>query len=695
MKADSRTDAPAAAVEYPPSPPRPKRESIGGIVFDDPFAWLEDDSPETLEWQHRQDKLAAEHLRSWSGFTRLRAAVEPHLADAFLFAPLRRGGRWFSLRLGESGPQLRVANAPADEGTVLIDAGELAEEGTPVSLDWFFPSPNGRYVAYGLSWGGDEQSVLHVLDVNTGEALPERVDFTSIAYVAWLPDSSGFYYNGGHAPDWEDADKEIFFHRLGETQRSDPEPITVREAYCVTPQASPDGRFLVAVTSELDPRADLIKELPDGEWRPFLVDLPGRGSGVFVGDEYIAVSTDDAPNGRLIAVPIATAEDRSTWRELMREESDAVVISVEGVGDRLVVTRLVNTYAELRILDVDGRVLDEVELPGEGAVSQFALIGHYQVPSPWPGGNISPGEGDFTFVFSTLTRSPAVYRYDLDARSLEELRAPAFSHDDFVTRDATAIAPDGAMVRYTLVYRDDLDMSQPQPALIYAYGGFNISFVPAYLGCFAPFVEAGGLFVFAHLRGGGEFGTRFWHDGRLEHKQHTFDDLYAVADHLRDSGLTTSDQLGVVGASNGGVLTGAAVTQRPELWRAVASLVPLYDLLKYRRDSYAASCDIEYGDERDPEQAAYLYRWSPYHNVREPGAYPATLIYAGANDMRCRVWHSRKLAARLQNANTSEGPVLLRAREGAGHLTVALDPDQAAEWLGFLLRELGLEPPPT
>ena len=456
----------------------------------------------------------------------------------------------------------------------------------------------------------------------------------------------------------------------------------------MTPQISPDGRYLVAVTSELSPRADLIRELPNGSWRPFLNHVDGRGYGIFVGDEYIAVTTLGAPKGRLVAVPVATPQDDSTWRELV-PEGDATMLSVEQVGKRLVLHRLVDTFAELTILDLDGTEVDEVELPGRGVVCQIALLGNYQMLSPWMGGSLSPHEDGFTFVFSSLTRSPALYRYHLANGRLEELRPPAFDHPGLVTRPERTTTD----VRYTLVCRDDLDLSQPQPTLIYGYGGFNISFVPGYLACFMPFVEAGGVLAFAHLRGGGEFGDRFWHDGRLEHKQHTFDDLYEVAEHLLATGVSTGDRLGVVGASNGGVLTGAAVTQRPDLWRVVCSLVPLYDLLKYRRDSYAANCDIEYGDYRKPDEAAWLYGWSPYHNVQEGKSYPATLIYSGANDMRCRVWHGRKLAARLQAADISDSPILLRAREDGGHLSVTLDPDQAAEWLGFVMQELGMAMP--
>jgi prolyl oligopeptidase len=234
---------------------------------------------------------------------------------------------------------------------------------------------------------------------------------------------------------------------------------------------------------------------------------------------------------------------------------------------------------------------------------------------------------------------------------------------------------------------------RPHPTLLYGYGGFSIAFVPAYLGKLAPFVLAGGVVGILHLRGGGEFGERQWQEGRLEHKQGTFDDLFAVAEWLIAQGVTTPGQLGLVGESNGGVLTAAALAQRPELWGAVCVQVPLTDLLSPSLDPFGYGATIiDYGDPKTPEGAQSLSRWSPYQNLRE-AAYPPVLVWTGENDSRCQPWHARKLAARLQQLDTSGNPILLRARSDGGHLSVGTDPDQIAEWLGFLMRRLGLGMP--
>ncbi len=671
------------------TPRRPRPRTVGGITYDDPYAWLEDESDETLAWQRAQTDATLASLAAWPHTERLREQAAAEVAQLFTFAPLHRGPHWFLLAFHASGATVDVSDSPAGEGRILVDPQAIADGREDVSLDWFFPSPLGTFVAFGLSFGGDEQSVLHVIETRTERLLPERIPFTSIATVSWLPDESGFFYNAGHAPDWEDADKQLFFHALEETEQREPEALgDVRDAYCVVPQVSPNGRWLLAVTSEVDPRADHVRELPDGAWRPFLLDVPGRGNGVFDGDDYIAIMTDGAPRGRLVRVPVRTSDDRSTWRELV-PESEGVIRSVEVVGGHLVVCDLVDACARLRLFDLEGRFVEEVALPGRGTVLQTPGLNFYLTAVDR---NVSAGEDDFTFVFSTFTRSPALYLYSVTERTLTELEPPAFEHRDLVVSEETARAPDGAAVRYRVVRRADVSLEEARPTLIYGYGGWNIAWIPGYLTMFVPFVRAGGVFVFAHLRGGGEFGADFWDDGRLGRKQHTYDDLYAVAEDLLERGWTARELLGVVGASNGGLLTGVAVTQRPDLWRVVCSKVPLYDMLTFTRDGYTATCTLEYGDPSDPEDANVLLAYSPYHNVREGTRYPATLVYCGANDMRCLPWHGRKLVASMQAANAVDRPIRLRVADPGGHLTVMLDPSQVAEWLGFVMRELGLEP---
>jgi prolyl oligopeptidase len=524
----------------------------------------------------------------------------------------------------------------------------------------------------------------------TGEVLPDRILYTSFGCVAWLPDASGFYTNAGRDVDTVDARKRILFHRIGDDRAGEPAALEFRERF-VAPQISADGRYVVAVESEVTPRpAYLLDREAGGDWRPFLRDLAGTVIiGVFVADEYVAISTEGAPRGRVVAIPVASPLDHSTWRELV-PEGDGVMRGISLVGDKLVLAELLDGSSRIRIFSTDGALEEEVPLPGRGSVKLDGLWWGQMAIDPV----IAAGDGEFSFVFSTFTAAPALYRYVVEERRLEELAAPASRLEGATVRHLSCTSSDGAEVRYDVVHRKDLDLSKPRPTLVYGYGGWNIAFVPIYLGRYAPFIDAGGVFVFAYLRGGGEFGIDWWHQGRLARKQRTFDDLYAVAEDMIARGLTTSELLAAAGASNGGLLAGAAAVQRPDLFRVVVSKVPLLDLLRYDRDPMGSLFVIEYGDPRKPEDARVLAAYSPYHNIREGVDYPATLVVCGDQDVHCFPWHGRKFVARLQRATTSERPILLRIWEGYGHIAALVsEPWQTAEWLGFVMSELGMSPP--
>jgi prolyl oligopeptidase len=300
----------------------------------------------------------------------------------------------------------------------------------------------------------------------------------------------------------------------------------------------------------------------------------------------------------------------------------------------------------------------------------------------------SDGNG-FTFVRSSWSTTPAVCRYDLlEGRVdvIEQGPPPPFEVEAFL---AEAPLSDGGRVTAWVVRRPAA--GAPAPTLVYGYGGWNVAFGhPVGLGSFAPFVDAGGTMVFAHLRGGGEYGVDQWFGGFRETKQQTFDDLYAITEHLVASGVAAWDRLAVVGASNGGLLAAVALTQRPDLFAAVVSLVPLTDMLRYTRDPYPAEFALEYGDPADPAAAAWLRAYSPYHSIRDGVLYPATLVVCGDTDVRCPAWHGRKLVARLQEATASDAPILYRLRRDSGHLTSARR--DMHEWLGFVMERLGIEP---
>jgi prolyl oligopeptidase len=679
---------------YPDAPRRPVTETIGGITFDDPYRWLEDESDEARAWQAAQNALAEQTLRGWPGYTGLVDALTEGSQALQIFAPQQHGTRWFGLaQLDPDGmPALVVADAPSVPGRVLIDPNAPSRE-HPVSLDWHFPSPDGRYVAYGLSEGGNEQSVLHVLEVDSGRVLDERIPHTTFADVAWLPDASGFYYTyrpPAHASGIAGLANELRFHRIGDREDDERVPVDGRDGV-LRPQVSDDGRYVAALGGHLEDRPDyLLDRAGDGAWRPFLRDAQDNYAGVFVGDEYVAVTTDGAPRGRLVAIPVASAADRATWRELV-PESEAVLISVAHVAGRLVLGELVNATARVRTLDLNGRVTAELPLSGAGVVGTTSGTG---ARFGYPMVLENKEARSLTFVYQSLSAAPALYEYRLDDGTLSRLSEPAAEHPDWVQRQAFCTARDGARVSLFVVEREDIEPGS-RPTIVHAYGGFNISLLPGYFDEMTPVIQAGGRFVLVNARGGGEFGREFWHAARFERKQATFDDVYAAAEWLIEQGLTTPAQLGLYGGSNGGLMAAVAANQRPELFGAVVALVPILDLMRLSDMPMGAIGFSEYGDNRNPEHARFLYAYSPYNNVREGQPYPAFLLLAGENDVRCPIGQCRKLVARVQAETATERPILMRIVEDMGHFTgmsLARRNATTAEWLGFLMRHIGLEP---
>jgi prolyl oligopeptidase len=679
----------------PRAEPRPVQVDVCGVVYEDAFTWLEEDSEESLAWQAAQNAVAERALREVQGFDDLKRALEAHVGSTFVSAPHGRGDRWIRLAHGEGGERLERASGPAGPWRPILRSDDFSDPGRTASLDWFFPSPDGRYVAFGISWGGDEQCVLRLLDVDREEVLPVAVPDTWFSRVAWLPDSSGCFFPAGEYV-MKDYPRDLLFLDVasGEIKRDvlrdlgfESEAMQEKAAY---PQVSADGRWLTLASECQGGRIMLARRLPDGEWFEVLEGAQStRAYGFVHGGDYVTVTTEDAPRGRLVRIPLVTGHDRTTWTELLPESAE-VLVSVDLVAGHYVVCSLADATARVRVYDRDLHLVDELPLPASGVVAEHAMSANYKVMPPMEGGSVVVCGDAFTFTFAAPGRSPGTYLYDVPGRELRSLEPPALVLDGVVDELRWTAAPDGWEVPYTLVRRDDVDLSRPQPTLLFGYGGFGIAFVPTYLGKLAPFVEAGGVVVILHLRGGGEFGVRQWEDGRLERKQHTFDDLFAVAEALIADGVTATPQLGLVGESNGGALTAAALAQRPELWGAVCVQVPITDVLSPALDAFGLGATVsDYGDPRSPEGARSLMRWSPCQNLRE-APYPPVLVWTGENDARCQPWHARKLVARLQHLNRADTPILLRARADGGHLSVGTDPDQVAEWLGFLMSRLGL-----
>ena len=638
------------------------------------------DDPQWVAERHRETEAYFADRPELAG---LRTRVEQFALEANRSLPVRAGERWFATRHRRfREPPVVTVRDPGSAGErVVIDLAGWTDPDAPW-LDWWYPSPDGRRIAFGVSAHASELSVLHVLDVDRGELEPERIPNTSFGVVAWLPDSSGFYYNRSLDSDFVRPRKAIFFHRLGEDPRDEPEPAVTRaEEEFAYPQLSGDGRWLAAVSGDVDPRPDAIRDLAAGtDWRPFLADMPGVFVGVFDSDTYVCVTSDGATRGRVVRIPIETARDRTTWQQLVAE-GQGVIRQVSVQGDRLVVVDLVDTEPRIRICSIDGRELDTVPLPPQTSLLQSAVHGQAMMD-----GIVQQDATSVTFVASTFAIPPAAHTYDFESRRLvhDEVAPIADVHAELVRLRAV----DGREITCWLV--EPTSGERPRPALFYGYGGWNLAMgLPGFLAELLPFVEAGGAVMLPHLRGDGTYGESFWHEGRLEHKQRTFDDLTSVAMHLVESGVADRDRLALTGASNGGLLTAAAITQHPGLFRAAAPVVPLTDMLEYTQDAYPGEFRTEYGDPADPAMRDALAAYSPLHAIRPGRQYPSVMVVCGDHDLRCPDWHGRRFAAALRDATGGgDRPVLLRILEHTGHMTASCL--SAPEWLAFLISELGM-----
>ncbi len=659
---------------------------LAGVTFPDPYRWLEGDGPEVQLWQDEQGAEAAAYVRDWPHFDRLRESVARFSTARFEPLPRAAGGRWFRTVVPEGRTQASVvvSDEPTGEGRVLYDPA-LENAARPPFVSWISPSPDGRILAVGVCADGSEQNTIRLVDVETGAALPGAPTQTLMdnwtGGAHWLPDSSGFFFTGidGMAVDLA---QRVWLHRGGTTTEVDVPWLPGSDYRMVV--VARDGRHAVAVQRMMDPIPVAVARLDDLVWHPFLTDVEGSVAGYLIDDAWVAVTDVGAPRGRLVRIPLASP---SVWEELVGE-FDAVLRSVTPVGDVLYLAEFVDTYARVRIVDTAGRALGEVPLPGRGAL--------VELPFPMMNLGAARPSDEFVFAFSTLTSSAGTYRHRPGAADLEVLSEPAVVIDGAVVEDRWATSADGTRVPYHLVHRADVPLDRPQPAMIYAYGGFNAPWVPSFPGPMAAFVAAGGVFVHGHLRGGAEFGREWWEGGRLANKQNGYADLYAIAETLIADGVTAPDRLAVTGGSNGGLMAGVAVTQRPDLWAAAIPRVPFLDVIGGCRDGYGNwVVRVEFGDPDDPAEVRRMAGFSPYHLVADGVAYPAVFLDSGDTDPRCPPWHARKFAARLQAATAGAAPILLRIWRNVGH-GWATDKDIAltenTEWLAFAMKQLGLHP---
>jgi prolyl oligopeptidase len=707
-----------------PAYPRAERldlvDELHGLAVADPYRWLEDpDDPRTRAWAAAQDQIARGHLDALPGRDRFAAALDELMAAGWVGVPVWRAGRRFAMRR-EPGQEHGVLQATDHDGgtRVLLDPTALDPTGR-TTLDAWNPDLDGRLLAYQLSSGGDEHSVLHVLDVATGEDVEPPIDRCRYSSVAWLPGGEELVFVRMVAPDEAPAGEQAFHrrvwrHRLGTPTEVDElldgpglyRPENSADAafgahtyYGVS--ISHDGRWLLVTGNVGTARRDSlwIAELTPGApvppLTPVLTQADDVQCGAWVardGRLYLR-TTDGAPRFRL-AVTDPAAPGRTHWRALVAEDPDSVLDDVDwlqptGSDDPadglLVLSRSRHAVGELALHGLDGAPRGTVPLPGPGSLRGVTSADRH---TPDLNGRLWIGWTD-------LVTPPQVRRFDLDTGDtvLEEAAPGAVAVPPVRTEQRAFTSADGTTVRMFVITPGGPAI--PRPALLTGYGGFGIHPDAAYSATALAWVGAGGVYALASLRGGGEEGEAWHRAGHRGRKQNVFDDFHAAAQALVDAGTTTPAQLAITGGSNGGLLVGAALTQRPELYRAVVCSAPLLDMVRYERFSLGRTWNDEYGTADDAEELGWLLAYSPYHHLRDGIVYPAVLFTVFDSDTRVDPLHARKMCAALQHATAGDPatrPVLLRRETDVGHgarsvtRAVALGVDQ----LSFLAAHTGL-----
>jgi prolyl oligopeptidase len=674
---------------YPDSRSTDLVETLHGEEVADPYRWLEDgDAPETRLWTDRQNALTESYLSAVPAREQIRHRLGELLSIGVLGTPTPVRGRYFYLRREgrQNHPVLDWRHGLDGADRVAVDPNALHEGGT-TALDWYYPSEDGRLLAYGLSENGSEESVLHLLDLESGRHLPDRIPHMRSAALAWLPDASAFYYTRYPAQDEVPAGEEhyhraIYLHRLGTDPADD--PLVYRPAqkeYWPGVSLSPDGRWLLIEVARTFDQTDLyVRDLASGgPLVPVVENLPATFEGEIAHGRLFIRTNLDAPTYRLYTADPEHPE-REGWREIVRPRTDAVLDSATVAGHRLALAYLERASSRLRLTDLEGRTVREVPLPALGSL--------FGVAAEWDGEELFYG-------FSSYTVPPSVYRIDLSTggsalwRRVEADIDPA----QFEVRQVSYASRDGTAISMFLVHRTGLPLNGDNPIYLTGYGGFNISMTPSFSRSLLLWLEHGGVVAIPNIRGGGEYGEGWHQAGILASKQNSFDDFIGAAEWLITEGYTRPERLAAAGGSNGGLLVGAVLTQRPDLFRAVLVQVPLLDMLRYHRFLIARLWIPEYGSADDPVQFRWLRDYSPYHRVREGVAYPAVLLATAESDTRVDPMHARKMAARLQAATSTDRPILLRLESRAGHgagkpLSKVMD-ELSDSWT-FVFSELGV-----
>jgi prolyl oligopeptidase len=666
--ADSLDQDTTSGLAYPAAKRGEHVDVYHGRRVPDPYRWLEQESaPDTRTFIEAQNALAQPYLEAIPA----RDKIKKRLAELWNYerytTPVQRGGRYFYLRNDglQNQSVLYVADSLHAPPRVLLDPNTLSKDAT-IALGEFEPSPDGKLLAYGLSDGGTDWREWRVRDVATGRDLPDVVRFTKFAPIAWTADSRSFYYAryplraDGSGDD--SRQREIYRHVLGKPVAADPLIYKVTDHPTRNPyvQVTDDGRYLVIWMYDGSQQTGLYhykldrNGAPGGQLTRLIDSFDASYRFVAEIDDVFYVHTSkDAPNARVVAIP-ANATDRKSWRTVV-PESRFAMIEASILGGKVLAQYLEDARSVVRAYGLDGKLAYDVKLPGLGQAGGFQ-------------GGVDDGETFFSYT--DFLTPPSISRLDVASGRTEVFRAPRFAADlsPYVTEQVFYASKDGTRVPMFIVRKRDLPRNGQAPTMLYGYGGFNVPQLPAFSAPVLVWLEMGGVYAMPNLRGGSEYGEAWHSAGTKLVKQNVFDDFLAAAEYLIAEKYTSPAKLAIRGRSNGGLLVGAAMTQRPDLFGATLPAVGVLDMLRYHTPSAnARQWSSDYGLSENEAEFRALFAYSPLHKVKKGACYPPTLITTADHDDRVVPWHSYKFTAELQQAQGCRHPVLLRVETRAGH----------------------------
>ncbi len=686
-----------AALTYPPTKRGDVVDEYHGTKVADPYRWLEGDVREdetVAAWVAAQNEVTHAYLGGIAARERIRERLTKLWNYERYGSPFKAGGRYFYYKNDglQNQSVLYVLDELDGEPRVLIDPNGLSKDGT-VALRGTYVTDDGRHMAYGVSSAGSDWQEIHVLDVATGKRLPDVTRWVKFSGASWTPDGKGFFYSRYDEPEGEAFTSEnrfqkLYYHRLGSPQSDD---VLVyhrpdQPEWGFGGEVTEDGRWLViSVWMGANPKnMVLYKDLSEPFGMPIELIGSFENDYTFLGNEghLFYFRTDrDAAKGRVIAIDVRKPEPEH-WSTAIPQTEDTLR-GVSFVNNVFVASYLHDASTRVRLFKQDGTHVRDVELPGIGTASGF-------------GGK--RGDTETFYSFSSFATPPSIYRYDLVTGESTLLRRAAVEVDvdAFVVKQEFYESKDGTKVPMFIVHRKDLELDGNNPTLLYGYGGFNIALGPRFSVSNSAWLEMGGVYALPNLRGGGEYGEEWHQAGMTVEKQNVFDDFIAAAEYLIAKKYTSSSKLAISGGSNGGLLVGACMTQRPELFGAALPAVGVLDMLRFHKFTIGWAWVPEYGSSDDAEQFPALHAYSPYHNLKKGTAYPATMITTADTDDRVVPGHSFKFAAALQHAHAGDAPVLIRietkAGHGAGKPTDKIIAEVADRW-AFLVENLGVELP--